>query len=892
MNPLTTDRLRATLMFAAALPAAAANNSRREDRYAGWRATGCTEGSNVRRRLQTPLVVLLLFLAVWTPRVLALDAFVTTDERLWLYRSANFYQAITHGDFVHTFQREHPGVTVTWAGTLSFLQLLPGYAEEASGQVFRDQLEPWLREHSTIQPLQLLTAARWWMVLWIALITVAAYFPLRKLFGSPIVALAVLFMAWDPFFIALSRLLHLDGLVASLTVFALLAFLAWLFGGQQRRYFIISGLAAGLAALTKTPALVLLPTAGLLLLLEWYRRTRAHEGKSHGLLLAFVAWVVLVAVTFVAFWPAMWVAPLDVLTSIVGRMEEYAAGHDNLMYFLGEATEDPGPLFYPVVYLFRTTPAVLIGLAAAVALGWKRQWPFDAPVRRRSTLGLVAFALLFAAVMTLGAKKFDRYISPVFVVLDIVAALGWSGLTQAAHAWWRQRQSRTSPAGSAPMHSAPSRLGVWIVLSAILLLHGLFAFSHYPYYFTYYNPLVGGSRTAPGVLMVGWGEGLDAAAKWLNQQPDAAELRVFSGYAKGPLSYFLQPGPTALSDAPPYQLVDADYVVLYVNQWQRGLPSPELVGSYLSREPVHIVRSGGLELARIYDVRNEAPPNFLQILTTSAADFGDRMRFAGYHLDQQTLLPGDRAKVTLYWRKLADAGITYNVLLRLVAPDGAEVWRDEGWAARDPTAGWPVENVVNDDHEPVIPADAAPGRYKLMLSLYDPRNGELLPVAGGGVAQEVASFEVKASGADGQPTASSASAGKGQSEAAEVSPRMRTIPVRAAWGELHLIGLQHARQLTPGQTFPVELAATGRVDGPRKLSARLVDPSGEVKAQADVTLSPYTRVNLDLPPDAKPGIYKLVGVLYDPGTLAPFPDSAGNFVTALSEIELLDAAAR
>ena len=284
----------------------------------------------MKRRLQTPLVVLLLFLAVWAPRVLALDAFVTPDERLWLFRSANFYQAISRGDFAHTFQREHPGVTVTWAGTLGFLQLLPGYAEEASGQVARDQLEPWLREHSTIAPLQLLAAARWWMVLWISLITVAAYFPLRKLFGPQIAALAVLFMAWDPFFIALSRLLHLDGLLASLTVFALLAFLAWLHGGQQRRYFVISGLAAGLAMLTKTPAVVLLPTAGLLLLLEWFRRIRAGEGKSPGLLLAFVAWVALVAVTFVALWPAMWVAPLHVLSSIVSEMRKYSEGHDNL----------------------------------------------------------------------------------------------------------------------------------------------------------------------------------------------------------------------------------------------------------------------------------------------------------------------------------------------------------------------------------------------------------------------------------------------------------------------------------------------------------------------------------------------------------------------------------
>ena len=342
---------------------------------------------------------------------------------------------------------------------------------------------------------------------------VAAYFPLRKLFSPQIATLAVLFMAWDPFFIALSRQLHLDGLLASLTMFALLAFLAWLHAGQQLRYFVISALATALAGLTKTPAVVLMPTAGLLLFLEWFRRIRAGEGRSLGLLLAFVAWVALVAVTFVALWPAMWVAPFGVLPSIVNEMRKYAGGHENPMFFLGQATQDPGPFFYPVAYLFRTTPAVLVGLVAAVALGWKRQWPLDAPVRRRSALGLVAFALLFAAVMTLTAKKFDRYISPVYVVLDIVAVLGWLGLTQAILGWWHERRSRTSPAGSVPPLSVPSRLSGLIVLTAIFLLHGLFAFAHYPYYFTYYNPLVGGSRTAPGVLMVGWGEGLDEGGK-------------------------------------------------------------------------------------------------------------------------------------------------------------------------------------------------------------------------------------------------------------------------------------------------------------------------------------------------------------------------------------------
>jgi 4-amino-4-deoxy-L-arabinose transferase-like glycosyltransferase len=857
----------------------------------------------VKHRLYTPIVVLLLFLAVWVPRVPALDAFVTPDERLWLFRSANYYQAISRGDFVNTFQKEHPGVTVTWVGTLGFLQLWPGYAKEASGQLTRDQLEPWLREHSTIEPLQLLTAARRWMVLWITLIIVAAYFPMRKLFGPPIAALAVLFLAWDPFFIALSRLLHLDGLLASLTVFALLAFLAWLHGGQQLRYFVVSGLAAGLALLTKTPAAVLMLTAGLLLVLEWFRRIRAGEGKSPRLLLAFVAWVVLVAATFVALWPAMWVAPLNVLSSIVSEMRKYSGAHSNPMFFLGRPTENPGPLFYPVAYLFRTTPAVLVGLVAAAALGWKRQWPFDAPLRRRSALGLVAFALLFAAVMTLSAKKFDRYLSPAFVVLDIVAALGWLGLTQTVLGWWHERRSRTTSAGAVTPLPVPSKLSGLVVLSAIFLLHGLFAFVHYPYYFTYYNPLVGGSRTAPGVLMVGWGEGLDAAAAWLRQQPEAAESRVVSGYSQGPLSYFLQPGRRswALSESDPSTtaLVDADYVVLYVSQWQRGLPSPELIRYYLSREPAHIVRSGGLELARIYDVRNEAPPEYLQIVTAGAANFGDRMRFAGYHLEQQSLSsgagglsPGDRVKITLYLRKLAGAGIAYDVLLRLVGPDGAEIWRDEGWSAADLTpAGWPGDEVVTDDRELVIPDDAAPGLYELMLSFYDPRNGELLPVADGGVSHEVTRFEVKSPGSAAPPTSSSASESSGRSGETVVSPQMRASELDVSWSESQLTAIQHAPQMTPGQTLRVELAVKGRADESRKFSARLVDPTGTVEAQTDVPLRPLTRIDLDLPDDAKPGIYKLVVVLYDSATQEPFADSAGNFVTAVSEVEVLDIAA-
>ena len=97
---------------------------------------------------------------------------------------------------------------------------------------------------------------------------------------------------------------------------------------------------------------------------------------------------------------------------------------------------------------------------------------------------------------------------------------------------------------------------------------------------------------------------------------------MISWYSDGPLSYFVQSGQKALSFYFTSYLLNADYAVLYVNQWQRGPPSPELVNYFLAQKPVHIVRSGGLELARIYDIPTDHPPDFVHIDTTSAAHFG------------------------------------------------------------------------------------------------------------------------------------------------------------------------------------------------------------------------------------------------------------------------------
>jgi hypothetical protein len=150
------------------------------------------------------------------------------------------------------------------------------------------------------------------------------------------------------------------------------------------------------------------------------------------------------------------------------------------------------------------------------------------------------------------------------------------------------------------------------VLAAYLVLIGgqiSGVVSTYPYYFNYFNPLLGGSRKAQEVMMVGWGEGLDQAARYLNTVQDAEKARVISFYGDGPLSYFFVGDTVGMDvDTKLSYLRKADYVVFYINQWQRKLPSQAVLDYFGKLTPVFVARIGGLDFARVYDMRNAPAP--------------------------------------------------------------------------------------------------------------------------------------------------------------------------------------------------------------------------------------------------------------------------------------------
>jgi hypothetical protein len=809
-----------------------------------------------RRRLW--IAALLLVICTAALRAPELNRFVTADEHAWLARSGNFYYALVHGDWAGTFQRHHPGVTVTWAGLVGYLFTYPTYAADAPGQFgwLTEEIEPFLRNQGH-DPVTILAAGRATIVAIITLTLLGCFLLARRLLGSWSAFLGMGLIAFTPFHIAHSRFLHLDGLVSS---FMLLALLAWLdhLASHSRRSLVLAAIAAGLAWLTRSPALFLVPLFGLLALLHlWLYRGLESDRRWHSILGSLIIGGVGAFALFILLWPAMWVDPVGSLRQVLSAAGEYAAeGHLKPTYFAGEIySGDPGFWFYPITYLWRSTPITWIGLALAAVGLLLRVPPLNNP-RVRATVGaLLIYALGFMLFMNIGAKKFDRYLLPSYLPLELIAGVGWA---VALH-WASQRGSK--------QHGA--RKGTWrylpIAAALVLIAQAMFALPTFPYYLTYYNPVMGGVERAPQVMMIGWGEGADEAGRYLDAKADATELRVASGYTNGPLSYFFR-GQTL----PLTFWHDADYAAVFVQDWQRQLPSRKSAAYFQQMTPETTITLDGIDYVHLYDLRNSPLPDYV-------AEWDGVIRMVSFQLPAAMILPGETVRAVFYLVNQAPIATNLTVVVRLVGQDQVEIARAEGWPWGAATSTWKVGELWPDGHDLTIPADTPPGYYRVEVGFFDPESRELLPAVQtttGTPLPDLVTVDTLQIGALPEPEQ-------------PLSPPVQmgeSLTLRGA-------------TLTPSHTVSPGTAITARLFWQAQdwLSTdftafvHIVGPDGRLAAQMDKppldgflptsTWYPGQRVvdefTMTLPNDAAPGVYTLYTGFYDPTTQARLPISQG-----------------
>ncbi len=834
------------------------------------------------------IAFLIIVIALWLPRGLALDQFVTIDENRWLTRAANFHRALAHGEYAHTYQHGHPGVTIMWLGTAGYLWRYPDYANDAPGEFGweNSEFEEYLRTQAH-DALDLLEAGRTFAVLANVLALGLAYLAAVRLLGTRTATVGFLFIAFDPFEVALSRFLHLDGLLSSWMLLALLLYLCFLYRGRRRRDLFGAGVAAGLAWLTKTPGLFLMPIVGLLALWELvlYWRTASVSPAwlrdfGRRALAPALLWAVVALGLYVLLWPAMWVDPVGTVQKVLAISSEYATeGHSNPLFFRGEIIHgDPGWIFYPLTWLWRLTPVVMVGVVLGVFGLWRPYSHMGSAEnvaagqrnKREIVAGLLLFAMLFLLLMNLGAKKLDRYLVPTYPALALVAAHGFdvAGRWLAA-IFFPSRRSRT--------RWMVAGVGALVALQLALLL------PTFPYYMSYYNPLLGGGQRAATVLTLGWGEGLDQAARYLKEENDEAATRIAAWYRTGPFDYFYHG-----SVISPQYYWFADYIVTYVNQWQRQMPARQLVGYLASLPAEQEIVINGTEYARIYDLRTAPVPPFV-------TDWGDVIRLISYTMPSGDVQAGQTFDVVLQLVNLAPIDANLNLLLRIVNQAGEELVRYEWRPAGIATVDWNKDELWHHRTTVAVPPDATPGLYRVEVAFFNPDTQVRLPAVQSGTARPIGNTLVLDYLTIAGPT---------------VAPATPLEPPADLAGKVRLLGstVTHTdgaslaeRPLRAGDELVVrafwQTLATMTVD--YTAFGHLVGPGGQLATQHDrqplagfVPTSLWypgqifvDEYRLTLPATAMPGDYPLHMGMYDLATVTRLPvtragESTGDSVVA------------
>ena len=549
-----------------------------------------------------------LFVVAGVSRLFSLGDHWTSDEAGWLDHSTVFMAAVDMGAFSETLVTFHPGVITVWLAALRTF---------------------FTESHIGVQGLAL---ARWFIgVALLSGIGIAAVL-LHRLFGRWVAVIGAAFLSFSPLFLAQSRRVHTDALAAMFVLLAVLSLLLYCGAPQKRRYLVGSGIAFGLACLAKSNSLILLLWLPICFVLFRNREQTWRQFLLHtlGATLCFLSCTLL---TVFALWPLFWnpafltfgVCLLGVTLFVCRELQKGAyqrlplylvsvvvvgvvsgymvrtvwsvfdsvtwaitTPHNVEHFFLGQVVYDPGWLFYLLVLCTETTPLTLPFVVGGCLLLWRRRHQAGSARQFRIALALVAVVLLFTLCLSLTSKKFSRYLLPAFLILEVLAAVGFFESLKWGYAYIDSRFGTEATPQKLTFSVAIFLCLFLIQIVPVLRLH--------PYYGTYYN-LCFKLTDIRKIITVGAGAGYDLAAKYLNKKPNSQDLRVqtFSQSAQFFIPYFTgQIHRTNTGEA-----VDPDYEVVHIRESQAGwVPQ---TGTF-NGELEHAITLNGIEYVWIYRI--------------------------------------------------------------------------------------------------------------------------------------------------------------------------------------------------------------------------------------------------------------------------------------------------
>ena len=345
-------------------------------------------------------ILLLLFFVISRIPSLGVDSF-NTDVWKWKARSYDFGSGVFNLDFKLTLQKYHPGVPLMWLGSAG-IKIFNLYHGLAAPDFSLNSLQAVFQLHF-VQKLLVVVA--------IGITLAFSFYVARKLFGLKYALIAFFLLILEPFFIGLTRVFHLEGLLSSFMVASLLWFYYWIQNIDKNDRLVVASMFSALALLTKTSSLVLVPFF-VLAIVFFIKGTSKFKVK------AFIKWAFFTSLFILLMWPALWVIPGEVFRTLYRGIFTIGIERAHEQVYFGKVTSNPGIFFYPIVFIYKSSILLIAGLVYLAIF-------FRKSVIRKQKLFvnyLLLFLLLYTLEIVIPSKKLDRYILPLITVAVFMVA--------------------------------------------------------------------------------------------------------------------------------------------------------------------------------------------------------------------------------------------------------------------------------------------------------------------------------------------------------------------------------------------------------------------------------------------------------------------------------------
>jgi len=470
---------------------------------------------------------------------------INEDAPAWNYRSVQFWSYLKNLDFAETYRTYHPGVTVMWVA---------GFGNELLSTFYKLQFGK-IPNYDIVSNFHLIYFFETAFLIFATFgLLVLFYFLISKLFSNAVAFWATFILLFEPFFIGNTRVLHLDGLLSLFLINSFILFVLYLLRGNFK-YLIFSGVFFGFSLLTKISALSLLPAFAITSFIYLLNKKSGFILSVKAIIKPNLLFSASAILTFILFFPAIWVKPTEVFRKILFDGILATGQGTQPQVFFGEITGNPGVFFYPLNFIYRTSPLLLI----LIIYFFYKFSTISRKIKGNITPFFV-FIFVYLLFMTISIKKIDRYLLPLFPPLALISACGVDLFLQKV-----------------------KRKGLVLLSSTISYL--LLIVPIFPDFFAYFNPLFGGTQLAVKVVgLQDWASGYQRVVNYLHSNFSNIENKTIATYNHGSVKPIFLGKVVSIDKVSNFQ--DMDFVIM-----QRGDSRISKVLQYMKLEKIFYIGS-------------------------------------------------------------------------------------------------------------------------------------------------------------------------------------------------------------------------------------------------------------------------------------------------------------